>query len=375
MLTHRGFSAWIVVNNQPLPEYLVALNAETNQVSCWIPSEEGQKFSVFWEDKNQGGVDTMAFVNLDGFMAPGRFLLNGQGRTFRSGVRTGQNTERPFVFRKVTESSIISPSPASPSSAVGMIVLKIKRVKRVANWANNQLQELSQGPQGSRQSGDMYVGFGENDTVSDRWDYTWGVQPLPEDGRPNDAIPTYVTFIFRYRTYEFLQAQGIAQGPPPPTSSAATRAPVRRILSAPVSGSSQQPRVLTTSSQMMRYAEQLSAGVPSVLDHPNRPSLEARRTASWVPTISVPIPARNAGYAGQHVLVPPNAPPENYYQAQSHQNQGYTYNAQNQQNQGYQASSQEEPDQYSQTHQSQGHHPQNNANYNYPSQSHQNPGP
>lgn len=42
MLTHRGFSAWIVVEEKVLPEYLVAVDRDANRVSCWIPGEEGQ---------------------------------------------------------------------------------------------------------------------------------------------------------------------------------------------------------------------------------------------------------------------------------------------------------------------------------------------
>lgn len=42
MLTHRGFSAWIVVDGQTLPEYLVAVDVSAHRVNCWIPSEEGK---------------------------------------------------------------------------------------------------------------------------------------------------------------------------------------------------------------------------------------------------------------------------------------------------------------------------------------------
>lgn len=42
MLTHRGFSAWIVVDGKPLPEYLVAVDQNQHRVSCWVPSEEGK---------------------------------------------------------------------------------------------------------------------------------------------------------------------------------------------------------------------------------------------------------------------------------------------------------------------------------------------
>jgi hypothetical protein len=42
MLTHRGFSAWIVVDGNPLPEYLITVDENAHKVSCWIPSEEGK---------------------------------------------------------------------------------------------------------------------------------------------------------------------------------------------------------------------------------------------------------------------------------------------------------------------------------------------
>ena len=41
MLTHRGFSAWVVSNGQVLPEYLVAVDEQSHRVSCWIPGAEG----------------------------------------------------------------------------------------------------------------------------------------------------------------------------------------------------------------------------------------------------------------------------------------------------------------------------------------------
>ncbi|KAG7092594.1 hypothetical protein E1B28_008937 [Marasmius oreades] len=304
MLFHRGFSAWIVVNGQPLPEYLVAVNSDTHQVSCWIPSEEGQRFSVHWQDHG-GNVDTCAFISLDGFIAPGRFLF-GCGATSRFGVRTSQNTERPFVFRKVTESTVLSPS----STDVGMIVLKIKRIKRTGQQPVDTLQRLSHGPQGSRQQGDIYVGFGEESQAFERWDYTWKVEPHTDGtGDTSSGSPTYVSFVFRYRSYEFLQAQGIV---PPMSSSSSTtptgRGPVRRIMSAPaVPNNGQPPPPLPNSSfKIQRHVHELSAGFPSSI-HRNSP--EARRTTSWVPSISM---ALNSGYPGTHLLVNPRGPEEYY---------------------------------------------------------------
>lgn len=47
MLNHRGFSAWITVGDEALPEYLVAVDDEAHRVSCWIPGDEG-KVRILW---------------------------------------------------------------------------------------------------------------------------------------------------------------------------------------------------------------------------------------------------------------------------------------------------------------------------------------
>jgi hypothetical protein len=54
---------------------------------------------VHWKDHG-GKVDTCSFITLDGFVVPGRFLF-GEGETWRQGVRSSMNTERPFMFQRV----------------------------------------------------------------------------------------------------------------------------------------------------------------------------------------------------------------------------------------------------------------------------------
>ena len=41
MLTHRGFSAWVMSNGKVLAEHLVAVDERSHRVSCWIPGTEG----------------------------------------------------------------------------------------------------------------------------------------------------------------------------------------------------------------------------------------------------------------------------------------------------------------------------------------------
>jgi hypothetical protein len=42
MLSHRGFSAYIVSGDHQLPEYLVAVDENAHRVTCWIEGEAGE---------------------------------------------------------------------------------------------------------------------------------------------------------------------------------------------------------------------------------------------------------------------------------------------------------------------------------------------
>ena len=46
-MLHRGFSAWIVSEDQEMKEELTELNEETNTISCWIPGRPGKVRSSF----------------------------------------------------------------------------------------------------------------------------------------------------------------------------------------------------------------------------------------------------------------------------------------------------------------------------------------
>ena len=96
MLTHRGFSTWVVSGGKELREFEVIVDSKANKVSCWFPCEVGKTFSVHWSDHGSI-VDSAAYINLDGFTVPGRFLY-GLGSAQRDSVRVGDQSERPFQF-------------------------------------------------------------------------------------------------------------------------------------------------------------------------------------------------------------------------------------------------------------------------------------
>ncbi|KAG7447956.1 uncharacterized protein BT62DRAFT_918456 [Guyanagaster necrorhizus] len=261
MITHRGFSASIVANGKPLPEYLVAVDATNHRVSCWIPSEDGQEsVELHWQDHG-GKIDTCSFITLDGFTVPGRFLY-GCGTAYRSGVRTSKRTERPFIFQQITESEAGRSSSGTSQRDVGMITLRIKRVNRVSSRPPNPHLTLPTSRQGVSQPGDIRVGFGDEVSSFEQHGFTWGVRPFQPESTSRTPS-TYVTFVFRYRSRVFLRAQGILPekepspvSTPSPQASSSSQAsssahagvPNRRIASAPVTspGSATSPPAFIT---------------------------------------------------------------------------------------------------------------------------------
>ncbi|RDB21144.1 hypothetical protein Hypma_011733 [Hypsizygus marmoreus] len=287
MLNHRGFSAWIEVDGQAVPEYLVALDEASNRVSCWIPSEEGKRFSVFWRD-NGGNVETCSFITLDGLVVPGRFLA-GSGTTSREGVRTSPTSERPFVFQKVNETSN-EPIVDVAGKEVGMIVLRIKRVVLVGARPSDPIQELPKGLLGKRKAGDLRVGFGEETRNYDQHPTTWAVMPHDKDIPGARKPSTFVSFVFRYRSQEFLESQGIIPEPTMTLPVPLQRPQARRVVSLPSNMPAPEDRAPP------RKKPRLEMNMPPPTSYAG-PS--TRRTASCrvVPT------ARQTSYPGEGMFM------------------------------------------------------------------------
>ncbi|KAI0688634.1 hypothetical protein BC835DRAFT_1419015 [Cytidiella melzeri] len=200
MLTHRGFSAWIVSEGKELREFEVVVDSTSNKVSCWIPCDIGKTFAVHWLDHGTN-VDSAAYINLDGFTVPGRFLY-GLGAAQRESVRVSDRSERLFQF---AAPEAVEGHGSNPTPDIGTISLKIKQVKRTApDHAKNAPLKPPRSVRSRRGGSEACVGFGLKRTASVQHDKTWSFVPY-DKSQPG----TYVQFLFRYRTREFLLEQGI----------------------------------------------------------------------------------------------------------------------------------------------------------------------
>lgn len=178
-----------------------------------------QSFSVHWKDNGTMRFSS-GYIVVDGVAAPGRFLAGG-GETFRSGIRSGPNSETPFLFTKAITTHPKTGDPA------GTVVLKIMLSDRGQGVPNNSVSEL-------KSASDKMLANLDDDyktpggplqrAILPQNSVTWSGEPL--DGGPRRS---HVKFFFHYRSSQWLEDNGflLAASYRPPM---VTDIPIRDVL-------------------------------------------------------------------------------------------------------------------------------------------------
>ncbi|EJD02418.1 uncharacterized protein FOMMEDRAFT_157629 [Fomitiporia mediterranea MF3/22] len=199
MPSHMKFQAWIKGSGGLLPEYRV--NIEGNKVTCFIPSIGGTPFSVHWRDEGSE-MFTAGYILVDGVASPGRFL-NGLGETHRDGIRSGNQSEIPYMFANIPSTA---PFP-KPEDNHGIIELKIMLANRGEGRSPNDPDRLTSHRE------DQLARLGpEYDVVARAPERMCAPQfPKTWAGTPHGGGPprSYVKFRFVYRPVEWLMKHGI----------------------------------------------------------------------------------------------------------------------------------------------------------------------
>nr|VWO98646.1 Pheromone processing endoprotease KexB (EC [Ganoderma boninense] len=204
MLDHRGFSAYITSNKLELVEFEPRVDARTHTVTCWIEGPAGQPFVIHWRDHGSK-VDSASWIYVDGFKVSGQFLY-GRGEELRRGVRVASEEERPFMFSAIYPADLHArgtQGELSTDQHVGSIVLEIRLIKRVGEREPNPVRPPPNVVRGDRQPGEVAIRYG-NARPAAMQQRTYKIEPF----NPKEPGP-YVTFIFRYRSRDWLTSQGI----------------------------------------------------------------------------------------------------------------------------------------------------------------------
>ncbi|TBU35987.1 hypothetical protein BD311DRAFT_793163 [Dichomitus squalens] len=202
MLDHRGFSAWITSDGLELVEFEPRVNDQAHTVTCWIAGSVGQPFIVHWRDHGSL-VDSASWIYFDGFKVSGQFL-HGSGEELRRGVRVGSEEERPFVFSSIDHTDPLGTIGGRPTDKnIGSIVLEIRLIKLVGEREPNILTPPPDVVRGNRLPGEVAIRYGDVRPASMQ-KRTYKIEPFD-----TNAPGPYVTFIFRYRSKDWLVSQGI----------------------------------------------------------------------------------------------------------------------------------------------------------------------
>ncbi|KAG1841037.1 hypothetical protein DFJ58DRAFT_79985 [Suillus subalutaceus] len=227
MLSYGTLRACIRVDGQALESYGIETFPEENKVTCWIASEAGKTFSVVWQDINHARqYHQTGDVTLDGVHGGGqlmRALSFNEPPTYQrctaefKYVNTSMNSIRPLTFSRLQltdEDQHLN----SAHAELGEISLAIWP----ANVIGMGYQRKLVSPKGtmvherSKKASSHCVGFGEEIRVPP--------QQVINVARVG-IIPT-ATFVFRYRPFDRLVADGIAPPPMQPSRGTKREVPV-----------------------------------------------------------------------------------------------------------------------------------------------------
>ncbi|KAH6913484.1 hypothetical protein BKA70DRAFT_1421752 [Coprinopsis sp. MPI-PUGE-AT-0042] len=187
MLRMNGVEAWISGDDKkPFPVYSVQKEASTGVVTCWIPFEPGSNFSIRWRDLDDM-LDIGGFVTMDGCHYGGRLIRSrSYAPAVFSRIPTTPTESRPLSF------PFHSPNHHSRAPLGGSIILDVHIVSSgstkihegLSPYAERRLSCCSQAP--------LLTSL------------------LPSSSTEVVSLGKLATFIFQYRTPNFLRMYGIA---------------------------------------------------------------------------------------------------------------------------------------------------------------------
>jgi len=220
MITCKEVSASIRVDEVDLPHFDASFDESTNTMTCWIPSQPGKSYSVWWKQNSEvapGGCIT-GRIYLDGAKAQACGGCNYFGQeTTKFGAPISHGQELAFIFAELelTEDDAQRISPEK-SADLGSIKLEISRtiqgpmvqsVERPVD-VNEITSGILQVHEKSKKLGGHVTKLGP-------------VRYLPQRGfctmLPYNVFDPrhWVLFVFKYRPAAVLQAMEIMPGTRP----------------------------------------------------------------------------------------------------------------------------------------------------------------
>jgi len=217
------FDVWIVVGGKKVEEYGVERSDKTD-VSCYIPSELDQTFSIKLKNNFQEKVSFGVYV--DGRYVNGTLCRKAK-QCIVDGVDVSSTAYRPFKFGTLSVTDDDNAKEKSGWEDLGSIEVRVRRIYHEKSGARSTTQsyvhEVQDGAvhERSKKAGCHRVGLG--DVQPRAAVHTVTVEFVDSEKEP------YARFKFLYRPQSLLQAQGIMPPPEPePVSDANSKQRIQR---------------------------------------------------------------------------------------------------------------------------------------------------
>ncbi|SJL15755.1 uncharacterized protein ARMOST_19260 [Armillaria ostoyae] len=207
MVRFDSLSAWISVDDVPLPEFGEEASQADRKVTCWIPSEAGKKFYINWkheELKINGSLFGTEYCLYNRFSHVG---YNGTtDNVYELGTDWCNNDE--FLHN-------------AASSELGEIKVDLWVVEKLdpLPFQTTNFDEAGKIHERSKKAISHCAKTGDEVAL-----------PRPMTFRNAMKLNHLVTFIFRYRPLGILQANGIAPAPEPTPASHKRAAPPDDVI-------------------------------------------------------------------------------------------------------------------------------------------------
>jgi hypothetical protein len=226
MLLLNDISAWIEVDGKELEQYGIEEDLDRSQVTCWIATQADKCFSVVFKDDAAYRDHSLgSSLRLDGSSINGKVLRSptrsGEFQNFANDRKVVQNDQvlsasssRPFMFSKL-ELTDEDEYLYQASAHLGEIRVDIHRVQALESrlfQSDSSVSGHGKVHERSKKAVTHCVSYGQEAKTGIR--YSCQVKYLDGD------IPV-ATFIFKYRDFGLLQANGIIPKPPPAQRKAA----------------------------------------------------------------------------------------------------------------------------------------------------------
>ncbi|KZT71925.1 hypothetical protein DAEQUDRAFT_723544 [Daedalea quercina L-15889] len=199
------FQVFIKSEGRELPEYHSEA-VDNKTLACYVATEVDKTFEICWRgDTRRDSHGTAVRCFVDGHYAGGAYCSRGILSGKRWGIREAEDRRRPFVFSALVttdDDAVAVGSQTDPN--LGMIEVKLEYAVMEGKTAfSTNADQFLPGKvhERSKKMGVQCVslGDGQNCTAMD--------QIRSRSLNPKD--PVYARFVFRYRSKDFLQAQGI----------------------------------------------------------------------------------------------------------------------------------------------------------------------